>query len=98
MDVSMNYAAMESSSRAYRNMRDLLEASTAGMDDVDSSAVPQDVLRDRLSDLHDSWGSGIDKLAEFSEGAGKAVDTALDAFRSFDSDTAAAFEGDGGSA
>ena len=97
MDVSMNYAAMESSSRAYRNMRDLLETSTAGMDDVRSSAVPQDVLRDRLSDLHDSWGSGIDKLAEFSEGAGKAVDTALEAFRSFDADMAASFEGDGGS-
>lgn len=98
MDVSMNYDAMESSSRAYRNMRDLLEASTAGMDDVDSSAVPQDVLRDRLFDLHDSWGSGIDKLAEFSEAAAEAVDTALDAFRSFDEDTAASFEGDGGTA
>jgi len=98
MDVSMNYSAMEASSRAYNNMRDLLEASTAGMDDVDSAAVPQDVLRDRLADLHDSWGSGIDKLAEFSEGAAEAVDAALEAFRSYDTDTAAALEGDGGSA
>ena len=61
-DVSIDYSAMEASKTAYANMRTSLDAATSALGSVSASAVPQQELRRRLEDLHDSWGGGIDKL------------------------------------
>lgn len=88
-DVSLDYAAMEASISAYKNMKSLLDDSTSALGSASGDAVAQRVLRDRLHDLHDSWGGGLKKLARYAEDAHGGLSSVLEAFRSFDEDVAA---------
>ncbi|UJP10359.1 hypothetical protein L2X99_01195 [Microbacterium sp. KUDC0406] len=97
-DVSLDYAAMEASISAYKNMHSLLDGSTAALGSASSDAIPQSALRDRLHDLHDSWGGGLDKLSRYAEDAHGGLSNVLEAFRSFDEDVAASMEEGGDSA
>lgn len=91
-DVSLDYGAMEASISVYKSMRSMLDGATSALGSASDAAVPQRELRDRLHELHDAWGGGIDKLARFSEDAHGGLTTVLDAFRSFDEDVAASME------
>ena len=91
-DVSIDYAAMEASKTAYANMRTSLDAATSALGSVSASAVPQQELRRRLEDLHDSWGGGIDKLGRYAEDASTGLQGILEAFRGLDSELAASME------
>lgn len=91
-DVSLDYDAMEASIRAYKNMKSMLDGATSSLGDASHSAVPQDALRDRLHELHDAWGGGLDKLARFSEDAHGGISSVLEAFRGFDTEVAASMD------
>jgi len=86
VDVRVDFDAMRASRTAYVNMRDVLDGATAAMSSVSGAAVPQDVLRRRLEDLHGSWGGGIDKLARYAEDAGAGLEGILEAFQQLDTE------------
>lgn len=91
-DVRVDYAAMEASRTAYSNMRGTLESATGALARVSGSAVPQDRLRDRLEELHDSWGGGLSKLARYADEAGTGLEGILEAFQGLDTEIAASME------
>lgn len=86
VDVRIDYDAIRASRTAFVNMRDVLDGATRAMSHVSGAAVPQDVLRRRLEDLHDSWGGGIDKLARYAEDAGSGLEGILEAFQQLDTE------------
>jgi hypothetical protein len=97
-DVSIDFAAMEASRTAYANMRSSLDSATSGLGAVSGAAVPQDELRRRLEDLHDSWGGGLDKLGRYAEDESTGLQGILEAFQGLDSELAASMEPEGGAA
>lgn len=86
VDVRVDFDAMRASRTAYVNMRDVLDGATSAMSNVSGAAVPQDVLRRRLEDLHGSWGGGIDKLARYADDAGAGLEGILEAFQQLDTE------------
>lgn len=86
VDVRVDFDAMRASRAAYVNMRDVLDGATSAMSNVSGAAVPQDVLRRRLEDLHGSWGGGIDKLARYADDAGAGLEGILEAFQQLDTE------------
>lgn len=86
VDVRVDFDAMQASRTAYVNMRDVLSGATQALSGVSGAAVPQDVLRQRLEDLHGSWGGGIDKLARYAEDAGAGLEGILEAFQQLDTE------------
>lgn len=97
-DVRIDFTAMEASKTAYANMRATLEGSTNALSDVSSSAVPQEELRNKLEDLHDSWGGGLKKLVRYSDDAGAGLAGILEAFQGLDTELAASMEQEEGTA
>lgn len=95
-DVSVDYSALESTRRTLGDIGDVLSSSTDAVSDVPSSAVAQDVLRDRLQSMGGFWGSSLRRLSSFASDAGKGLEGIVTAFQDFDAELAAGMEPEGG--